>query len=389
MQPRILPYFSPSIGPEEIAEVVDTLQSNWLTTGPKTKEFEKQFASQIGSREAIALSSCTAGLHLSLVCLDIGPGDEVITTPLTFAATANVIEHVGARPVFADVDPSTLNIDAEQIERAITPRTKAILPVHYAGHPVDLDAIQDIADRHGLTVVEDAAHAVGAAYKGRQIGTGNNPTSFSFYATKNLTSAEGGMLTGPPEILDRARVLSLHGLSRDAWKRYQRPGSAVYDLEEPGYKYNMTDVHASIGLCQLKKLEAFQQRRLEIAEAYNREFQNYPELEIPVTLPGIDHAWHLYVLRFRHTDLTIGRDEIVEKLTENGIGTSVHFTPIHMFRYYREKYGYRPSDYPIARGNFERMVSLPLHPALSDEDVADITGAVCSIVRQYRKRLAA
>ncbi len=385
MRPEFLPFSSPTIGEEEIEEVVDTLRSNWLTTGPKTKRFEQQFASYTHARDALALSSCTAGLHLALICLGVKPGDEVITTPLTFAATANVIEHVGATPVLADIDPLTLNMDPTQVERAVTPRTKVILPVHYAGHPADLDALGEIAARHGLAVLEDAAHAVGATYKGRPIGSGDNPTSFSFYATKNLTTAEGGMLTAGEQLLERARVLSLHGLSRDAWKRFQRPGDWVYDVCEPGFKYNMTDLQASLGIWQLKKLAAFQERRKDIVDQYNQAFCGIPELETPVSRPEVDHAWQLYVLRLNTSALSIGRGEFIRVLKTHQIGTSVHFVPIHMHPFYREKYGHQPGDFPVAHDNYQRMLSLPLHAGLTDQDVADVIEAVGAVVERYRK----
>src|SRR5438132_561210 len=259
-----LPFSPPLVGEEEIREVVDTLRSDWITTGPKAKRFEQDFAAYVGAPGALALNSCTAGLHTALATLGIGPGDEVITTPMTFCASVNVIEHVGARPVLVDVEPDTLNIDPRQIAAAVTPRTRAILPVHYAGHPADLDGIEAVAHPHGLTVVEDAAHAIPARYKGRFIGSGTNPVAFSLYATKNLTTAEGGMLTGEGAFLDRARVLSLHGMSRDAWKRYDQGGSWRYEVLLPGFKYNMTDIQAAIGLCQLRKQDAFQRRRREI-----------------------------------------------------------------------------------------------------------------------------
>jgi len=382
---QFLPFSPPSIGEEEIAEVVDTLRSQWITTGPKTKRFETEFAAALGAPGALALNSCTAGLHTALVTLGIGPGDEVITTPMTFAASVNVIEHVRARPVLVDVEPDTLNIDPAAVAAAITPRTKAILPVHFAGHPVDLDAIGALAEQHHLTVVEDAAHALPAAYRDRRIGAGRNPVAFSFYATKNLTTAEGGMLTGDPEFLDRARVISLHGMSRDAWKRYDQGGSWRYDVLLPGFKYNMTDIQAAIGLCQLKKLEAFDQRRRAVVAQYNAAFAEHDALETPVERSDVRHAWHLYVLRLRPEALRIGRDEFVQELTRRNIGTSVHFIPIHVHPYYRDTYGYAPGDLPVAFGNFERMLSLPLHPRLTDSDVSDVVDAVLDVALGFRR----
>ncbi|HET7296821.1 MAG TPA: DegT/DnrJ/EryC1/StrS aminotransferase family protein, partial [Gemmatimonadales bacterium] len=378
---EFLPFSPPQVGEEEIQEVVDTLRSSWITTGPKTKRFETEFAGYLGAPGALALNSCTAGLHTALAALGIGPGDEVMRTPITFTASVNVIEHVGARPVLVDVEPDTLNIDPAAVAAAVTPRTKAILPVHYAGHPADLDALHAVARSAGLAVVEDAAHAVPARYKGRLVGSGDNPVAFSFYATKNLTTAEGGMLTGAPAFLERARVLSLHGMSRDAWRRYDKGGSWRYEVLAPGFKYNMTDIQASLGLWQLKKLARFQERRREVVRLYGDAFRDEAALELPVERPDVEHAWHLYVLRLRPGALRIGRDRFIEELTARNIGTSVHFIPIHLHPYYRDKYGYAPDRFPVALGNYERMVSLPLHPGLSDDDVADVTEAVLDVVR--------
>jgi dTDP-4-amino-4,6-dideoxygalactose transaminase len=375
----------PAVGEEEIEEVIETLRSPWITTGPRAKRFEEEFASYIGAPSALALNSCTAGLHLALRGLDIGPGDEVITSPLTFTATVNVIEHVGARPVLADVVPDTLNIDPERIVAAITPRTRAIVVVHYAGHPVDLDPIEEIARQHGLVIIEDAAHALPACYKGRTIGSGTNPVAFSFYATKNLTTAEGGMLTGAPEFVDEARVLSLHGMSRDAWKRYAKGGTWKYDVVVPGFKYNMPDIQAAIGIRQLEKLARFQQRRREVAERYTQAFSEMDALEPPVERSEVRHAWHLYVLRIHPDRLRIDRDRFIDELDARNIGTSVHFIPVHLHQYYRRKYSYVPDSFPVSFANYERMVSLPIHPGLSDDDVADVIEAVRDVVETYRR----
>jgi dTDP-4-amino-4,6-dideoxygalactose transaminase len=381
---EFLRFSPPCIGPAEIGEVVATLRSDWISTGPKVKQFETSFRDFIGAPGALALNSCTAALHTALATLGIGRGDEVITTPMTFAASVNVIEHVGAHPVLVDVEPDTLNIDPRAVEAAVTPRTRAIIPVHYTGHPVDMDPIQAIADAHQLTVIEDAAHAIPACYRGRTIGSGSNPVAFSFYATKNLTTAEGGMLTGTPEFLERARVLSLHGMSRDAWKRYDKGGSWSYEILVPGFKYNMTDIQASIGLQQLRKLARFQLRRRTVAHAYSQAFADCPALEVPVVRPDVEHAWHLYVLRLRPEALRIDRDEFIRQLTDRNIGTSVHFIPVHCHPYYRDRYGFAPTDLPVAYSNFQRMLSLPLHPGLSDQDVADVITAVLDTVRRFR-----
>lgn len=382
---KFLPFSPPFIGDEEIAEVVDTLRSEWITTGPKTKRFEAEFAGFLGAPAALALNSCTAALHTALITLGVGPGDEVITTPMTFAATINVIEHVGATPVLVDVQPDTLNIDPVKVEAALSARTKVILPVHYAGHPVDLSDLYAIAEERGLSVVEDAAHALPAKYMGRYIGSSNNPVAFSFYATKNLTTAEGGMLTGHPDFLERARIVSLHGMSRDAWRRYEKGAKWYYEVILPGFKYNMTDIQAALGLAQLRKLDQFQRRRREVVAAYNSAFRNIEALEIPVERQGVEHAWHLYVLRLRPEAMRIGRDQFIEELRVRNIGTSVHFIPIHLHPYYQRKYGYQPGDLPVAYENYTRMISLPLHPGLSDHDVADVIEAVLDVVRSYRR----
>lgn len=382
---RFLPFSPPLIGEEEMNEVLDTLKSDWITTGPKTQRFEIEFAQYLGAPAALAVNSCTAGLHLALVTLGVGPGDEVVTTPLTFAASVNVIEHVGARPVLVDVRPDTLQLDTDKVEAALTERTRIILAVHYTGHPVDLDPLYAIARSRGIDVVEDAAHALPARYKGRLIGSGSNPVAFSFYATKNLTTAEGGMLTGDPELIGKARILSLHGMSRDAWRRYDRTGSWYYEVVAPGFKYNMTDIQASLGLWQLRKLEAFQRRRREVVEAYNEAFKDVDALELPVERPEVEHAWHLYVLRLRPEALRINRDQFIEELKVRNIGTSVHFIPIHLHPYYRDKYGYKPEDFPVAYSNYLRMLSLPLNPRMTDQDVADVIEAVLDVVKTYRR----
>jgi dTDP-4-amino-4,6-dideoxygalactose transaminase len=376
-------FSTPAVGEEEMLEVADTLKSGWITTGPKTHQFEASFRDKVGAPAALGLNSCTAGLHLGLLALGIQPGDEVITTPMTFCACANVIEHLGAVPVLADVEPDTLNLCPRAVEAAISPRTRAVLAVHYAGHPADLDPIGEVAKRHGAAVIEDAAHAVPASYKGRMIGSGDNPVAFSFYATKNLTTGEGGMLTGSPELLARARTLGLHGMSRDAWKRYGQGGSWFYQVDEPGFKYNMTDVQAAMGLAQLRKLDRFQARRREIVAAYNLAFQDVDALEIPVERPEVEHAWHLYVLRLNLGALRIGRDQFIDELTALNIGTSVHFIPIHLHPFYQRKYQYTPNQFPVAYQAYQRMLSLPLHPLLTDADVSDVVSAVLDVTQRF------
>ena len=382
---EFLAFSPPTVGEEEIAEVVDTLRTSWITTGPKTKRFEGEFASYVKAPGALALNSCTAGLHTALSVLGIKRGDEVITTPITFAASVNVIEHVGARPVLVDVEPDTLNIDPEAVAKAVTRRTRAILPVHFAGHPVELDALHDIASARRLAIVEDAAHALPARYRGKLIGSGENPVAFSFYATKNLTTAEGGMLTGSPDFLERAAIMSLHGMSRDAWKRYGKGGNWFYEILTPGFKYNMTDIQASIGLRQLARLAGFQQRRREVVAAYRDAFIAHPAFELPTERPHVEHAWHLYVLRLRPGTLRISRAQFIDELTARNVGTSVHFIPIHLHPFYRDRYGYKPKDFPVAHAAYERMFSLPLHPGLSESDVDDVIGAVLDVADRFRR----
>ena len=378
--------FSPSlVGEEEIREVVDTLRSPWITTGPKTRRFEEEFSAFVRAPGALALNSCTAAMHTALACLGVGPGHEVVTTAMTFAATVNVIEHVGARPVLVDVEPDTLNINPELVAAAMTPRTRALLPVHFAGHPAERDTLEALARVGDIALIEDAAHALPASFRGHPIGSGPNPVAFSFYATKNLTTAEGGMLTGSPDFLDDARVMALHGMSRDAWKRYDQGGSWRYEVVAPGFKYNMTDVAAAIGLWQLRKQERFHRRRVEIVEAYTLAFGAEEALEPPVRRPHVEHAWHLYVLRIRPELLRIGRDRFIDELTARNIGTSVHFIPVHLHPYYRKKYGYTPTDFPVAVSNFDRLISLPLHPGLTDQDVSDVIEAVLDVVQTYRR----
>jgi dTDP-4-amino-4,6-dideoxygalactose transaminase len=385
MRTDFLPFSPPLIGDEEVQEVIDTLRSGWITSGPKTERFEQAFAERVRAPGALALNSCTAALHTALVAAGVRPGDEVITTPLTFAATANVIEHVGARPVLADIEPDTLNIDPAHIEAVLTDRTRAVIPVHYAGHPVDLDPILELAVARNLVVIEDAAHALPAAYKGRIIGAGQNPVAFSFYATKNLTTGEGGMLTGRTDFLEHARMISLHGMSRDAWNRYDKAGSWSYEVVAPGFKYNMSDIQASLGLRQLARLDAMQHRRRQIVAAYQRAFATIEALELPVERSHVEHAWHLYVLRLRPDQLSIERAGFIEMLKERNIGSSVHFIPVHLHAYYRDKYGYTPADFPIALNNFRRAVSLPLNPTMRDKDVSDVIEAVEYIVSRYRR----
>jgi len=390
MRDKFLPFSPPLIGQAEIDEVIDTLRSDWITTGPKVKRFEQTFADFVGAPAALAVSSATDAMLVGLAALGVKPGDEVITTPMTFCSTVHVIEHLGARPVLVDIQPDTLNIDPDQIARAITPRTRGIMPVHLYGHPCEMDALYDLAARHDLFVLEDSAHALPAEYKGRMIGSlpnarVRNLTAFSFYATKNLTTAEGGMLTGDVETIDKARVWSLHGMSRDAFKRYTSEGSWFYEVIVPGFKCNMTDIQASLGLQQLKNLGAFQARRREIVQRYNAAFASLIELQTPVKRPEVKHAWHLYVLRLNLDRLSIDRARFIEELKTLNIGTSVHFIPVHLHPYYRDKYGFKPEDFPVAFREYQRIVSIPLYPRMSNQDVEDVIEAVQTVVAKYRR----
>jgi dTDP-4-amino-4,6-dideoxygalactose transaminase/nucleoside-diphosphate-sugar epimerase len=386
---EFLPFALPLLGREEEEEVLDTLRSGWLTTGPKTKRFEAALAEYAGAKHAIAVNSCTAALHVSLAALGIGRGDEVITSAITFPATANVIIHQGAEPVLVDVDPTTLNVDPQAIEAAVTERTKAIMPVHMAGQPADMDAIWDIAERHGLHVIEDAAHAIGAEYGGSRVGNlGRSIAScYSFYPIKNMTTIEGGaILTNDDEVAERARLYSLHGLSKDAWKRYSNAGYQHWDTLAAGFKYNMTDIQAGIGLHQLGRLEGFLQTRARYAGLYERAFADIPEIEMLRRVDGVRHAWHLFVILLRTDQLSIDRDTFMEALRREGIGTGVHFRSLHIQPFYRDRLGMRRDDLPNAAAVSERLLSLPLYPKMSESDVIDVIDAVRKLVAAYRKQ---
>ena len=381
-----IPYNLPDITEAEIDEVVDTLRSGWIAKGPRTIKFEKEFAEYLGAKHAIAVNSCTAALHISLLTQNIGPGDEVITTPMTFASTASTILHCGAKPVFADIDYRTGCIDPDEVEKKITPRTKAIVPVHYSGQVCDLDRIYELADKHGLYVSEDAAHALWSRYKGRLIGNGlRGAASYSFYATKNLATGDGGMLvTDRDDIAERARILVGQGMSHNAWNRYAKGGSWKYDIVEPGYKYNMFDIQAALGLVQLSRLEEMQKRRLEIAAVYQEEFGKIDAVEPPFVPEFATHCWHLYVLRVLPELLTIDRDQFIVELNERNVGTSVHFIPTHTMTAFR-KLGWKEGDFPMTEKHFERIISLPLYPSMTDEQVRYVVAAVRDIVEKFHK----
>jgi dTDP-4-amino-4,6-dideoxygalactose transaminase len=375
----------PDYGEEEVAAATEVIRSGWITSGPKTVQFEKDFSRYTCSRYALAVNSCTAGLHLALKALGIGPGDEVVTTPLTFCATVNVILETGATPVLADIGPD-LNISPLAIRRVLTSRTRALLPVHMAGLPCHMPEIWNIAATHGLKVVEDAAHAAGSVVDGVPVGGRSNATAFSFYATKNLSTGEGGMVTtNDAELENRMRILCLHGISRDAWNRYSEKGSWFYDVVACGYKYNMSDLTAALGLVQLRKLDNMNRRRTEIAKRYNNAFREMPELELPPDRPGIFHSWHLYILRLNLDQLQIDRAQFIAEMRQRDIGCSVHFIPIPLHSHYRQTLELRDRC-SRALAEYPRLLSLPLYSGMTDHEVDRVVVAVQDIVNRFRIR---
>lgn len=386
MRDTFLPFAKPSLGDEEIAELVDSLKSGWITTGPKTERFAEAFRAYVGGRHAAPLSSATAGLHLAVLAHGIGAGDEVVTTPMTFAATLNVIVLAGAIPVLADIDRDTLNLRVSEIERRITPRTKAVIPVHYVGQPCDLDPILELARSNRLAVIEDAAHAAGTEYKGRRIGSFPTTSVFSFHPNKNITTGEGGMVvTDDEEVFEKVSLLKFHGMDRNAWKRFAKSGSPRYDIAMPGYKYNMMDIQAALGLHQLPRLEGFIEKRRTIAELYQRDFADAPfHLPKPVPWPS-KHAWHLYTPLVELDRLTIDRDRFMAELKERNIGCGLHYTAAHEFTYYRDAFGWKPDDFPEAHFVSERIVSLPLFPDMTEADRGDVVEAVFDIARKFKR----
>ena len=381
MQTEFIPFNRPSISEAECLEVLDTLKSLWLTTGPKTKRFEEEFCKVTGATTALALNSCTAGLHLGLKALGVGPGDEVITTPLTFCATANVIEHLGATTVLADIDPKTWLIDPQKIKEKITARTKVLLPVHFAGQMADMTTINSLAKEHDLAVLEDCAHCLPNSYEdGRFVGNTENLCSFSFYANKNITTGEGGMLTGPAKLIEHTRALSLHGMDRDAWKRFEKGGSWRYDVAEPGFKYNMTDMQAALGLVQLSRMEDLFQSRKDKAHTYQEAFSNLNGLQMPLT--NEHSSFHIFPIVIDPQITGFKRDAFIDALKQANIGTSVHYLPLHYFTYYSKKYGWQPQDFPHASFIGENCLTLPLYPSLSHEEQTYIIETVVKLLRK-------
>ncbi len=379
-----LPLSRPSLGDEEIREIVDVIRSGWITTGPRTKRFEEEFARYVGAAYAVAVNSCTAALHLALLGHGIGPGDEVITSSMTWSATVNMIELVGAKPVFADIDRATLQISPERIEAAVTPRTRAILPVHFAGQACDLDALASIASRHGLQVIEDAAHAAGTEFRGKRIGGDGALACFSFHPIKNITTGEGGMITtGNAELAEKLRLLRFHGVNRDAWSRYGSPETPRYETVTPGWKYALTDLQAALGIHQLAKLDDFIERRAHLAKLYHEQLSGIDAVKPLGPAQGTTrHAWHLFVVTVDPDRCGCDRDAFMPALARHGIGTGLHFTAVHLHSYYRERYGYRLGDFPNSEWASDRVVSLPLFPGMNDSDVTRVCDAIRAVVRE-------
>jgi len=384
-RPDFLPLSRPSVGPDEIAAVSACLESGWLTGGPGVARFEEAFARTVGAVHAVAVTSATAGLHLALLAAGIGAGDEVITTPMTWASTGNMILAVGATPVLVDIDPGTMHIDPDPVARAVTPRTRAIVPVHFAGQPVDLDPLRAIAARHRLALLEDAAHALGTQYRGRPVGGASTAAVFSFHPIKAITTGEGGMVTtDDAAFADRLRLLRFHGIARDAWTRYGKRATPDYEIVALGFKYNMTDLQAALGLAQLARLEEFSAARTRVAGWYREALGAVAAVEMlaPVPYPA-RHAWHLLVIRLRLDRLRVGRDAVMQELLDANIGVGLHFKALHLHRLYRERLGVRPGDLPHATRASESILSLPLFPAMTRDDVRDVTAALGEITRRH------
>ncbi len=386
MNKDYLLFHKPFISEEEIEEMVDTLRSGWLSMGPKTIKFEEEFNKYIGSKKSVAVSSWTAAGHLTLEAFGIEKGDEVIVPTMTFPATAEIVCYFGATPVIVDVDKDTLNISLEEIEKAITPKTKAIIPVHYGGQPCDLDEIQEIAKIHNLKVLEDAAHSLPATYKGKKIGTISDVTCFSFYATKTLSTGEGGMIcTNDQEIAERCAIMRLHGINRDAWKRYSESGSWYYEVVAPGYKYNFTDLQASLGLPQLKKVDMMWEWRKKIALRYLEGFKDFDLLTLPFIKDDRESSWHLFPVRLNLDMLTKNRAQIIDELKKHNIGVGVHFMPVHQHLYYSETFKLDDKNYPVASATFPRLMSLPIYPGMNDNSVEKVIYTVREILNQHRR----
>jgi perosamine synthetase len=378
---QVIPFHQADVGEQEAQAAADVIRSGWLTMGPKTLEFEQGFAAYVGAKHAIGVSSCTAALHLALDAIGLKQGDEVLVPTTTFTSTAEVVAYFKAKPVLVDIDVESLCINPVDAERRITARTRAIIPVHYGGQPCDMEAIQDMANRHGLRVIEDAAHSVPASYRGVRVGAISELTAFSFYATKTLTTGEGGMVTtNNDDLAARMRMMRLHGIGRDAWKRYSSEGSWYYEVLDSGFKYNLTDIQSAIGIVQLEKCDRMHIARQKIAARYSAKFAKERALQIPIVADDRTSAWHLYALRLNLEVISITRSEMIEKLKERGIGTSVHFIPLHMHPYYQNAYGYRANDFPVASNQYERYISLPIFPGMTSTQIDYVIENVLEIV---------
>ena len=384
--PQFLPFCRPTLEEEEIASVVDSLKSGWITTGPKVLRFEEMWRERLKVPHAVALNSATAGLHVALAGLDVGPGDEVITTSMTWPSTLNVTELLGAKSVFAEVLPGTLLIDPADVAKKLTPRTKAVIPVHHAGAPADLDALAKVIAGSKAVLIEDAAHAAGTRYKGRETGSEAYTAIFSFHPIKNITTGEGGVVTTrDDELAARMKRLRWHGVGKDSWARYGKNATPRYEVVEPGWKYNMLDLQAALGCEQLKKLERFNAVRTQLAANYDRLLADVSELR-PLARPAYDHvhAWHLYIVQLELEALDIDRDAFIGELAARGIGAGLHFTPVHMHAYYREKYGFQPGYLPVTEAAGERILSLPLYPLLTPEQQQRVVAAIKDVVLAHK-----
>jgi dTDP-4-amino-4,6-dideoxygalactose transaminase len=368
MSEAFLPFSRPSISQAAIDEVVACLESGWITTGPRVAQFTQDLQNYLSAPYVLPLASATAGLHLTLLALELQPGDEVITTPLTFAATLNTIVLAGGKPVLVDIDPNTFNIDLNQVADAITEKTRVIMPVHFAGLPVDLDFLYQLAETHGLRVVEDAAHAMGTVYKGRRVGSFGDIQVFSFHPNKNITTGEGGCVaTRDAQLAKKISLLRFHGIDREAWNRYGKLGNQDYEVVLPGLKYNMMDIQAALGLHQLRELENFIKRRTELAERYQEALVDWPQWQLPEKPTfSHEHAWHLYTPLINEPAAKMNRDEFMQKMKEKNIGTGLHYKAVHLYPYYRDQFGFKPGDFPYAESVGHRIVSLPLFPTMTD-----------------------
>lgn len=381
-----LPYGTQWFGPEEEAKVREVLRSDWITTGPVTREFEEKFAAFVGAKHAVACHTGTAALHLAVSALGIVPGDEVVTTPFTFVATSNAVLYRGGTPVFADIQPDTKNLDPGQVAKAVSAKTKAIIPVHYAGHPCDLDEIHEIARKAGLAVLEDAAHAVSAKYKKRRVGGLSDLTIFSFHPVKNMTTGEGGMVTtNSDELVELLRAYRAHGVVTDPERRFGKEGGYFYEMKYLGHRFYMTEMQAALGVCQLQKLESFQNRRAELVRFYNRELANIEGIQIPVVRPYVKHSWHLYAIELAGKDLDGQRDAIFHAMRAENIGVNVHYIPVPFHPYYRERFSYKTGAFPLAERAYRRVLTLPLFPKMTDEDARDVMHAVGKVVATLRR----